>query len=158
MRVKEAIDRLEREKERNFETRNSNKERIRFEIISYIYTFIEIEKFNRIERWKKRDEKRWLTTDIWIARKDTVGRIALIRPSLWTDLFIPCIHPSPVEEAKRRFYCARSSDQREMKLASFDRRGTVESFWNFQYGKQLEGCSKWPRGFRLQTPARRGSE
>lgn len=54
MRVKEAIDRLEREKERNFETRNSNKERIRFEIISYIYTFIEIEKFNRIERWKKR--------------------------------------------------------------------------------------------------------
>lgn len=54
MRVKEAIDRLEREKERNFETRNSNKERIRFEIISYIYTFIEIEKFNRIERWKRR--------------------------------------------------------------------------------------------------------
>lgn len=54
MRVKEVIDRLEREKERNFETRNSNKERIRFEIISYIYTFIEIEKFNRIERWKRR--------------------------------------------------------------------------------------------------------
>lgn len=54
MRVKEAIDRLEREKERNFETRNSNKERIRFEIIPYIYTFIEIEKFNRIERWKRR--------------------------------------------------------------------------------------------------------